>query len=179
MSFKDSWAKTDSLEGGYSNNPNDPGGETNHGLTKRVAVENGYTGDMKGLTESLASQIGKKVFWDANNLDQIDEIAPVIADKLFDGGYNCGVMTAAYWLQRLLNIFNRQGTDYPDLTVDQHVGPATVAALRALVDKRGVAGVRVMMRGLNALQGWYYVTIGEKNPKLEDFEFGWFEARIQ
>ena len=53
------------LEGGYVNDPKDPGGETNHGVTKKVAQshkevlakEYGWDGTMKGLTKEMAAEI--------------------------------------------------------------------------------------------------------------------------
>lgn len=39
-------------EGGYVNNPNDPGGETMWGVTKAVARQYGYTGSMRQLAQS-------------------------------------------------------------------------------------------------------------------------------
>ena len=44
-------------EGGYSNNPNDPGGETNWGITLAVARANGYVGAMKDMDQSFAKRI--------------------------------------------------------------------------------------------------------------------------
>ena len=41
------------LEGGYSDNPADPGGKTNHGVTEQVARANGYQGDMKALPKGF------------------------------------------------------------------------------------------------------------------------------
>ncbi len=38
------------IEGGYSNDPDDPGGETNWGVTLRTARANGYTGNMIDMT---------------------------------------------------------------------------------------------------------------------------------
>ena len=47
-------------EGGYINHPNDPGGETMWGVTKRVARANGYTGSMRNLPKSTAQVIAHK-----------------------------------------------------------------------------------------------------------------------
>src|SRR3546814_9644495 len=45
------------VEGGHVDNPLDPGGETNHGITKQVARESGHTGPMKALTKERAAAI--------------------------------------------------------------------------------------------------------------------------
>ena len=48
---------TIAIEGGHVNHPSDPGGETNMGITKKVAVEHGYTGPMKTLPRPIAVSI--------------------------------------------------------------------------------------------------------------------------
>ena len=51
-------------EGGYVNNPKDPGGETHWGITKQTAREYGYKGEMCQLTREQAIGIYKKAFWE-------------------------------------------------------------------------------------------------------------------
>ena len=45
------------VEGGYVNNPKDPGGATNHGITEQVARQHDYKGDMRDLTREVAESI--------------------------------------------------------------------------------------------------------------------------
>ena len=58
MNFDQAFRNMIGHEGGYVNDPRDPGGETNHGVTKRVAVANGYTGSMKDLPLDTAKATG-------------------------------------------------------------------------------------------------------------------------
>ena len=61
----DSWvAEVVGEEGGYSNNPADPGGETMWGITKRVAVAHGYQGEMRDLPRETAVGIYRMSYWD-------------------------------------------------------------------------------------------------------------------
>ena len=51
------------IEGGYVNDPDDPGGETNYGITKRLAVAHGYKGSMINMTQDQAKEIYRQSFW--------------------------------------------------------------------------------------------------------------------
>lgn len=54
-------------DGGYTNDPVDPGGETKFGISKRA-----HPGiDIKGLTLPQALHIYRAEYWDANNLDSV------------------------------------------------------------------------------------------------------------
>lgn len=165
-------------EGGYVNNPTDPGGETNHGITKETARRNGYDGPMKDLTQAQALAIYRSEYWSRPGFDKVFDISPGIAGELFDTGVNMGPSVPSGWLQRCLNAFNRGGKDYPDLTVDGAIGNATLACLRTYLKVRGDDGESVMLKALNALQAERYIRLAEKNPALESFTFGWISNRV-
>ncbi|MNM79477.1 putative Peptidoglycan domain protein [compost metagenome] len=87
-------------------------------------------------------------------------------------------LTASRFLQRALNWFNRGGLDYQDLTVDGHIGPATLSALDGFLRVRKTQGELVLLRALNALQGARYGELVENRAKDEEFIFGWFLNRV-
>ena len=107
-------------EGGYVNNPADPGGETNWGITRAVAVDNGYTGNMKSMPKETAKQIYKKMYWEKL---QCDQLGFVVAFQLFDAGVNHGNSQAVKFLQRALSVVD-----------DGVIGDKTIAATNSLDD---------------------------------------------
>lgn len=165
-------------EGGYTNNPADPGGATMWGITERVARANGYTGPMSTMPRETAKDIYFGQYVTKPGFAAILPISEAIAEEVVDTGVNMGPAVASIFLQRALNAFNNGGRDYPDLKVDGDVGPATVGALKALLAKRGHDGETVLLRALNALQGERYISIGEGRQSAETFEFGWFLRRV-
>lgn len=113
--FDDAFTQLMGNEGGYSNNPADPGGETMWGITKRVAVANGYTGAMQDLPQATAKAIAKAEYWDRYSCDSFD---PRIGFQVFDAAYNGG--PAAQWLQEAAGV-----------QADGVIGPVTIAAVQA------------------------------------------------
>lgn len=173
-------AFTDLLEkeGGYSNHPYDPGGETMYGITKVVARANFYQGPMDQMPLDWAKRIYRVQYWESQRLDAIAAASPSAAFELFDTGVNMGVGTAGKFLQEALNALNRGATEWPDLTVDGVLGPVTLDCLTRYVRKRGTQGEHVLVRILNALQGAEYIRQTKVNPKKEDFIYGWFANRV-
>jgi lysozyme family protein len=114
-SFDDAWTALVGNEGGYSNNPNDPGGETMWGITERVARAAGYTGAMRDLPQDEAKAIAKKLYWDPLKLDQFD---PRVGFQILDANYNGG--HPVIWMQGAAGV-----------KVDGVLGPQTVAAVQA------------------------------------------------
>lgn len=166
------------VEGGYSDNPNDRGGKTMYGITEAVAREHGYTGPMHELPRSLAYKIYEQSYYRGPNFHLIHELSPAIAEELTDTGVNMGVQVASTFLQRALNVCNRQAEAYPDLVADGRVGPRTADALRAFLAQRGKEGEAVMLTILNSLQGARYVDLCERRQKNEEFVYGWFRHRV-
>lgn len=165
-------------EGGYTNNPNDSGGETMWGITAAVAREVGYTGPMKAMTRDQAVAIYTAKYFLAPGFDKVLALSPSIAEELFDTGVNMHPTTAVRMLQRALNWFNKRGEHYPDLIDDGVLGPTTLKALKAYLELRKAQGELVLLRALNALQGVRYGELSERRQKDEDFMFGWFLHRV-
>jgi len=117
--FNDAFDALIGNEGGYSNHPDDPGGETMWGITKRVAVANGYKGAMKDLPRDTAKQIAKKEYWDVIQGDSLD---PNVAFQVFDAAYNHGAKQAILWLQRAAGV-----------NADGIIGPATLRAVNSML----------------------------------------------
>lgn len=176
--FNTAWEKTGNAEGGYVNDPNDKGGETNHGITVLVARAHGYTGDMKDLPLATAITIAKAQYWDVMSLDDVASISPAVAAELFDTGFLCGTSVAGVFFQKSLNLFNRQGKDYPDVDEDGRAGKVTAYTFKQYMAVRGPQGEVVMLRCLNSQQGAYLLDLGRRVPTDESFEFGWFLNRV-
>lgn len=104
-------------EGGYSNHPSDPGGETMWGVTRWVALQEGYQGQMRQLPRETAKGIYRRRYWDAVKADQLPE---ALRYTVFDAAVNSGVGQAIRWLQRAVGVGE-----------DGLLGPMTLAAANA------------------------------------------------
>ncbi|WP_423601832.1 glycoside hydrolase family 108 protein [Sphingomonas sp. MS122] len=165
-------------EGGYSNHPADRGGPTRWGITEAVARQHGFTGDMRVFPRDEAVAIYRRIYWLRPCFAEVAKHAPALAAELFDTGINMGPAVAGRFLQRALNALNRNEKDYPDLAVDGAVGPATLAALGAFLDRRGPPGETVLIKAAEALQGERYLALAERRPANEAFLYGWLANRI-
>lgn len=166
-------------EKGYVNNPKDAGGETNWGITIATARRNGYTGPMRDLSRDQAAKIYLNEYVIEPGFMRIAAINMAIAEELVDSGVNCGTSRPGPWLQRTLNLLNREAKLFPDLVVDGVLGPATQAALMYTLRHRGADGEKVLLRCLNNLQGVYYMEITERRAANEEFFFGWILNRVE
>lgn len=93
MNFDTSFGELIGNEGGYTNNPSDPGGETNFGISKRS-----YPGvDIKNLTLEQAKAIYRRDFWAEAGGEVLPE---AIKFDVFDAAVNNGVRQAIKTLQK-------------------------------------------------------------------------------
>ena len=106
-------------EGGYVNHPKDPGGETNHGVTRSVwerwvgrPLE---VGDMKKLTHEDVAPLYKNKYWDRV---KADDLPSGLDWAVFDFCVNSGVSRSAKTLQGVI-----------DAKQDGGIGPKTLALL--------------------------------------------------
>lgn len=119
--FDQCFDKLISHEGGYVNHPNDPGGETKFGISKRAYPQV----DIKALTLDAAKAIYKRDYWDRA---QCDKLPPPVAYLLFDAAVNSGIGQAIRFLQRAVGVAD-----------DGALGPMTLAAVQRM-DVEALAG---------------------------------------
>lgn len=163
------------VEGGYVDDPEDSGGETNFGITEEVARAFGYTGAMRDMPRSVVWEIYARRYWDEVRGDELAALSGAVAFEVVDTGVNMGQARAVTFLQRALNVLNLGGKLYPDLKVDGLAGPMTTSALRQYL---AVREERALLKALNCLQGAAYVELAERREKDERFVYGWLRNRV-
>jgi len=95
-------------EGGYTNDPRDPGGPTNYGITigdyRRYINPKGTPLDVRNMKLEDAKTIYKKRYWDAVNGDSL----PSGVDySVFDYGVNSGIGRARSVYTRLKSKYSQ------------------------------------------------------------------------
>ena len=136
-------------EGGYVNHPNDPGGETNYGISKRAYP---YL-DIKNLTREEAKAIYKKDYWYAIKGNYLPEGLDLM---IFDMAVNAGISRSVKLLQNVLGV-----------TSDGILGPKT---MEAIIDK----DVNDLIYSYAIERIDYY----SKLPTFKTFGKGWIKRVI-
>lgn len=162
------------IEGGWVNHPNDPGGETKDGITKRVAVEAGYRGPMRTIPREIVVSIYYDRYLVAPGYEPLIDLDAAVTEELFDTTVNMGPSRPSRWFQRSVN--SLCGTR---LGVDGRIGPATVAAFRTCQTSLGAARLCVqMLDSMDAAQRAEYDRLVRVNTRLRAFHRGWINHRI-
>ncbi|MEM9717062.1 MAG: holin-associated N-acetylmuramidase [Pseudomonadota bacterium] len=151
-------------EGGYVNDPDDPGGPTNHGVTihtmRRLGLDLNAdgavsAGDVKLLTLSQAAEIFERDYYRSPRIDALPTpLQPSVYDMCVNAGSN-----AIKILQRLLRDFGH------DLVVDGLIGPQTMRTAFAVMD----AAPDHLVDAYGIARRNYYYRLGDQNPRLRKF----------
>jgi len=160
--FEYAFDKTLRFEGGYVNDPDDPGGETRFGISKRSYPDV----DIKALSEADAKDIYRRDYWDKLRLGEI--YSTLISSEIFDTAVNMGRRNSIRIAQKALNFLG------DDLTEDGIIGAKTLIALNiwSLKDEKA------LFICLNGFQFSRYRMICDSNRKLKKYARGWTK-RIQ
>lgn len=137
-------------EGGYVNDPKDPGGETNFGISKRAYPNE----DIRGLTKARAKEIYRKDYWNKIRGDTLPFAAAVVA---FDIAVNMGIKKAVQFLQRTASVLD-----------DGIFGDKTAAALSMLSSAH-------IAESLTVQRIHHYMAL----PNFHRFGVGWTRRSVE
>lgn len=136
--------------GGYTNDPDDPGGETKWGISKRAYP----TLNIKNLTREQATNVYYRDFLHGPRIDRIVNLA--LREQVFDFGVPSGPPRAIKTLQRLVHV-----------EADGLLGPITLLAVNShltpVVLNNQLVDARVTF--LNSLV--------EQRPRSAKYQRGW------
>ena len=143
-------------EGGYTFDPNDPGGETKYGISRKTYPNL----DIKALTLDQAKAIYKRDYWIYSRIQDQD-----VATKVFDMAVNLGPPAAHRLLQTALLALGET------VAVDGVFGPQTLAATNLVNPEQ-------LLQELRARAAVYYAQTVVANPPEQKFLLGWMRRAV-
>jgi lysozyme family protein len=172
--FSKAFEQTMSAEGGYVNDPQDPGGETYKGIARKLnskwdgwiivdllKAERGFPGNLDGHAD-LQARI--KTFYEINYWDKVrgDDITNQhIAESIFDFAVNAGPITSMKLAQATVGA-----------EADGVIGPATLEKINA-DDPRAFLALFALHKIAR------YVSICEKRSESKKFFYGWVKRTLE
>jgi lysozyme family protein len=153
-------------EGGYVNHPDDPGGETNRGITKATlatAYAQGLVShnSVKDITKEDASKIYAARYYKNYGYDKLPFAVSLV---LTDTTVNSGRGGAARIVQRALSSLGY------DIVIDGKWGPKTQATVEKAAAEMSLQFAKfILVKRKN-----YYDDIISSNPSQEKFRTGWY-----
>jgi lysozyme family protein len=153
------------FEGGFVDDPSDPGGATNKGITfktfcgcsQKLLNVDPTLDNLKALTDTQVGAIYRANYWNSVSGDAmaLQDLANLVCDFYINAGVNAGKL--------LQTVMNEMGCK---VTVDGAIGPETMRALAAL-DQAEV------YRRYKAGRIAYYEHLVQQEPALGKFLHGW------
>ena len=184
MRFEDALKIVLGFEGGYVNDPNDKGGETNYGITASTLNSAKIKGwvpsniTIQNIKLEHVKTIYKKGYWDVVKADNLPDPLDLI---IFDMAVNHGPNTAVKILQQSLNSILKAGNS---LVVDGIIGPKTLAAVKDVVSMdhnmwlQPNSLVRYLCIDVLMNRVELYTSIITNNKSQERFFKGWIVNRV-
>lgn len=148
--FMDFFHRLMKYEGGYANDPDDAGGETKYGISKRAYPNE----DIANLTEVRAMEIYHADYYSKLRISEMKDDR--VAWQIFDFGVNAGISRAARMVQRIVG-------SYPDGVI----GKTTIAYINRY---KGEFPLYIMYRSERLK---YYLGLTDKNQRLIKYLKGW------
>jgi len=143
-------------EGGLVDDPDDPGGLTNYGISAKAYPNE----NIRGLTVDRAKELYRRDYWDKFRTGDLpDRLRHIYVDMCI----NMGGSRAIKILQEACNSKNSNKID-----VDGGMGPMTLKAAASVEDFR-----------LRAFRVLYYSELIAKKPTLAKFWVGWFRRSCE
>jgi lysozyme family protein len=154
-------------EGGFVNNPADPGGATNFGISLRWLKSQGLLDDLehlegdvthdevqviKSMTPDEANGFYKQYWWDAYHYENV--IAQAIATKIFDTAVNMGAPRAHRFAQQIVGVVQ-----------DGVLGPKSFSEINAYPSLKFISNYQNLMAN-------FYRSLAT-NPARQQFLQGW------
>ncbi|XOV68328.1 MAG: glycoside hydrolase family 108 protein [Fluviicola sp.] len=153
------------FEGGFVNDPDDPGGATNKGITWGTFQRHAQTvlgiaptlENLKNITDAQAGKIYELIYWNKLLAEDINDVqvAYQYVDFYINAGHN-----AIKVMQRTLNSLGQS------VTVDGRMGPKTLAAINAIDGAQ-------LFEAFKKYRQQYYNNLAERRPNMKKFLGGW------
>ncbi len=181
--FSIAFNKSQVNEGILSNNPKDKGGFTYKGISRikhpawpgwkiiDTFVETGHAPSLLNKNSNLqilVTQFYRAEYWSKIKGDLLP--SQLISNEVFDSSVNMGVTIGSKFLQRTINLLNRNARLYPDISADGIIGPQTLSALNQCIR---LNSEKLVYNLLNFYQASRYIQLMERDRTQEDF-IGWF-----
>jgi lysozyme family protein len=181
--FDISFEKTMKFEGGYSNNPNDSGGETYKGISRKnfpswegwniidsIKPKKITVSSLKGKNiDDMVKVFYKEKFWDKIKGDGI--INQLFANILFDSIVNMGIQRPVKFLQASLNELDSTNK----LSEDGIYGDKTYNTLLKYLDSNEDEKLNQLIIKFNERRKAFYQKIVNNNPSQKVFLKGWLK----
>lgn len=178
--FNEAIAEVLDVEGGYVNDPDDPGGETIGGIARKynprwpgwsIIDEIKARGEVPQTSdvERELYEYYRIMYWDPVRCSDLQDDA--VALVVFDTSVHMGTHRAAMYLQEALNLLNRDGRSWSEILEDGRIGSVTLSTLqRCLRERRGSEDLVLV---IHTLRGMHYINRVRQKSSQEKYLRGW------